>query len=112
METISPSSLTQTQSTPERLASEIFRPSFYVAEARDVFKIYRERGVETVALRGVNLHIQPGEMVAVLGPSGSGKSTLLNLLGGIDTPSAGQVWLSGHEITQLREADRAELRRQ
>ena len=76
----------------------------------DVFKIYREADIETVALRGANLALQRGEFVAVLGRSGSGKSTLLNLLGGLDLPSAGQVWVSGRDITRLDERARAALR--
>lgn len=76
----------------------------------DVFKIYREAEIETVALRGANLALHPGEFVAVLGRSGSGKSTLLNLLGGLDLPSAGQVWVAGRDITKLDERARAALR--
>jgi putative ABC transport system ATP-binding protein len=76
----------------------------------DVFKIYREAEIETVALRGANLTLQRGEFVAVLGRSGSGKSTLLNLLGGLDLPSAGQVWVAGRDITRLDERARAALR--
>ncbi|MBI1257236.1 MAG: ATP-binding cassette domain-containing protein [Chloroflexi bacterium] len=79
---------------------------------KDVFKIYREGQVETVALRGVSLAVEAGEMVAIVGPSGSGKSTLLNLIGGLDTPSAGQVWVGEQNIGALPEAERARLRRQ
>jgi putative ABC transport system ATP-binding protein len=76
----------------------------------DVFKIYREAEIETVALRGANLTLQRGEFVAVLGRSGSGKSTLLNLLSGLDLPSAGQVWLAGRDIARLDGRARAALR--
>lgn len=76
----------------------------------DVFKIYREADIETVALRGASLSLHTGEFVAVLGRSGSGKSTLLNLLGGLDLPSAGQVWVAGRDITRLDERARAALR--
>lgn len=79
-------------------------------EFRDVFKIYAEQGVETVALRGAWLAVQPGEFVAILGPSGSGKSTLLGLAAGLDAPSAGQVLIEGASLAHLDEAHRAALR--
>lgn len=66
----------------------------------------------TQALRGINLSIQKGELIAVMGASGSGKSTLLHLLGALDTPSSGEVYLDGERIDILSESRRAVLRRQ
>jgi putative ABC transport system ATP-binding protein len=70
-----------------------------------------ELGAETVhALAGVDMQINKNELVAIMGPSGSGKSTLLNLIGCLDTPSAGQYWLSGQEVSQLDDNERARIR--
>jgi putative ABC transport system ATP-binding protein len=76
----------------------------------DVFKIYREGAVETVALRGANLELARGEVASLIGPSGSGKSTLISLLAGLALPSAGKVLLGEDDITRLGEAERARLR--
>ncbi len=65
---------------------------------------------QTQALRGVNLDLEPAEVVALMGPSGSGKSTLLHCLAGILTPDAGQVWLGDVELSRLRESRRSDLR--
>ena len=78
---------------------------------QNLYKIYKEGTVETVALRGANLAVQPGEFVAITGRSGAGKSTLLNLVGGLSTPSAGQVIIDGVDITRLSETERAAFRR-
>ncbi len=81
-----------------------------IVEARNLHKTYRADGVETPALRGVDLAIGRGEFTAIAGPSGSGKSTLLHLLGGLDRPSAGEVWLAGERIDDKPPVQRARLR--
>jgi putative ABC transport system ATP-binding protein len=79
-------------------------------ELRDVFRIYRSGPVETVALRGLDLRIEPRELVAVFGPSGSGKSTMLQLAAGLDQPSAGEVRAFGRSLSHLNEAELAAYR--
>jgi putative ABC transport system ATP-binding protein len=79
-------------------------------ETRGLVKRY-EAGTVTAALNGVDFAVSPGEFVAIMGPSGCGKSTLLHLLGGLDGPTAGEVYLRGRRIDTLNEAERAVLRR-
>jgi putative ABC transport system ATP-binding protein len=81
-----------------------------VLEARDLHKVYTARGVETLALRGVDLSIDEAEFTVLAGPSGSGKTTLLNLFGGLDVPSSGHVFLDGRDLAGLSGASLAELR--
>jgi len=69
-----------------------------------VWKTYRMGAVEVHALRGVDLDVEKGEFIVVLGPSGSGKTTLLNLIGGIDTPTRGNIVFNGEEISDLDES--------
>jgi putative ABC transport system ATP-binding protein len=78
----------------------------------DLYKIYKDGDIETVALRGASLTVQPGEFVAITGRSGAGKSTLLSLMGGLALPSAGQVIIGGTDIAKLDEAGRATFRRE
>ena len=77
----------------------------------DLYKIYKEGDIETVALRGAGLNVAEGEFVAITGRSGAGKSTLMNLIGGLATPSAGNVVIGGTDIAKLSEAERAAFRR-
>src|SRR5947209_11849965 len=72
-------------------------------ELRRVEKVYRTGKVEYAALRGVDLAIGAGEMVAVVGPSGSGKTTIMNLITGIDRPTKGSVTVDGQPIHELSE---------
>ncbi len=77
---------------------------------RGLGKIYAARGVETVALADVDLSIDEGEFSALAGPSGSGKTTLLNMLGALDEPTSGEVWLEGQRLADLDSGQLAELR--
>ncbi len=81
-----------------------------IIEAKGVWKVYRGGGVETVALRGVDLAVEAGEFTALVGPSGSGKSTLLHLLAGLDLPTEGEVWLGGVLLSRLSRGERARMR--
>ncbi|MFI5244928.1 MAG: ABC transporter ATP-binding protein [Gemmatimonadales bacterium] len=92
---------------PEREQAAV---SFSALEFHDVFKIFRSGPAETVALRGLELRVEPGELVAVLGRSGSGKSTMLHLAAGLDQPSAGEVRVFGHSLTRLDEGELAAYR--
>lgn len=76
----------------------------------DVIRIYREADVETIALRGVDLAVSPGEFMALMGRSGSGKSTLLNIMAGSDRPTAGRVLFRGHDMATASDDARARLR--
>ena len=81
-----------------------------VLSCRNLGKSYEEGPQPVEVLSDVQLELLPGERVAIVGSSGSGKSTLLNLLGGLDTPSKGSVWLAGEELSALGEKARGLLR--
>jgi len=83
----------------------------WVIEARGLARTYRMGASQVLALRDVDLRISPGEFVALMGPSGCGKSTLMQLLGCLDTPTAGRFWLEGREVGVLSGNERARLRR-
>ncbi len=86
------------------MATTVFR-------MQGITKVYRTGAVDVQALRGIDLELFEGEMVVLLGPSGSGKSTLLNILGGLDTPSAGRAFFRETELTSLGDAGLTAFRR-
>jgi len=76
-----------------------------VIVAENLVKIYKTKDTEVLALQGLDLVIQRGEMMAIIGNSGSGKSTLLNMIGGLDKPSAGKLFVDGKDLFKLKEKD-------
>lgn len=79
-------------------------------ECEGLVRIYKRKGVEVVALQGLDLHVDRGDLVALVGASGSGKSTLLNILSGLDSPSAGRAVVAGHDLLAMRRAERRHYR--
>jgi len=75
----------------------------------NVWKIYQLGKIELVALKGISLEIAPGSFVTIMGPSGSGKSTLLNILGCLDVPTKGKVFLKSQDISLLSEDKLAQI---
>lgn len=82
-----------------------------IIRAEGLTKVYRSGAVEVQALRGVDFTAEAGELVVILGPSGSGKSTFLNILGGLDTASAGRVWFRGLDLSALDDRGLTRYRR-
>ena len=81
-----------------------------IIELKEVWKIYKMDEVDFPALCGMNLEVNKGEFLAVVGPSGSGKSTVLNAVGALDVPSKGIIYLDGKDISKLSESDLAQIR--
>ena len=82
-----------------------------VAKVENVTRIFKIGKVETQALCGVDLTIERGEFTALVGPSGSGKTTLLQLIGCLDQPTSGRVWIDGKDVSRLNRNQRADMRR-
>ena len=82
-----------------------------IIETRGLRKVYRQGDVDVAALRGVDVEVNHGEFVAVVGPSGSGKSTLFHVLGGLTPPTEGKVFIDGKDLSLLSDGGRTELRR-
>ena len=81
-----------------------------IISLRDVEKVYDLGEVQVKALRGVSVDVAPGEFITIIGKSGSGKSTLVNMIGCLDTPTSGAVFLDGRDIAELEESDLAQIR--
>lgn len=79
-------------------------------ECRDLYKTFAEGELNVQVLKGIGLAVDPGERIAIIGASGSGKSTLLHILGGLDHPTNGEVWVAGEKMSALNEARRSTLR--
>jgi putative ABC transport system ATP-binding protein len=77
----------------------------------DLVKAYRSGTAETLALAGASLDISSGEYVAIMGPSGSGKSTLMHILGALDSPTSGEYWFEGQDVSKLSDDELADIRR-
>jgi ABC-type lipoprotein export system ATPase subunit len=81
-----------------------------IVDCEGLVYIYKTRELEVVALQGLDLRVEPGEMVAVAGRSGSGKTTLMNILAGVDSPTAGKAVVAGHDLTRMGERERDRYR--
>jgi len=82
----------------------------YIIETVDVTKTYTSGGRPLEVLKGINLKVEPGEFMAIMGPSGSGKSTLLNMIGALDRPTSGKVFINGTDLSQLNDNQIADVR--
>lgn len=91
-------------------ANEEYEKSYYVITGKKLKKRKRDRGAIVHALSGVNLEIKKGDLVAIVGPSGSGKSTMLNMLGLLDEPTAGQIFLNNKSVATLKHHELPQIR--
>lgn len=82
----------------------------YLIEARNLVKVYKLGEVEIPALRGVSLNVTEGELISVIGPSGSGKSTLMHILGCLDTPTSGEYFLEGVDVSKMNDYELSRVR--
>jgi len=82
-----------------------------IIETRELRKVYRVGKVDVQALRGVDLTVQAGEFLSIVGPSGSGKSTLFHIIGGLTPPTGGQVRVAGQDLASMTDAERTRMRK-
>ena len=96
--------------TPATMPAKPKKAEDRIVIARHLVKTYDSGGVEVHALRGLNLDVRKGEMVAIMGPSGCGKTTLLNCLSGIDDFTSGEVWIAGQRLSHLNDNAKTDFR--
>ncbi len=83
----------------------------YIVEINNVTRLYTLGKLKVTAISNVNLKVEPGEFLAIMGPSGSGKTTLLNLIGALDTPTEGEVFIEGNNISLMNDTELTNIRR-
>ena len=88
--------------------SKIIQP---MVECENLVKIYKTKDIEVLALQGLELRIEKGELMAIIGNSGSGKSTFLNMIGGLDRPSAGRLMVDGKNLFKLSDSELVDYKR-
>jgi putative ABC transport system ATP-binding protein len=81
-----------------------------IVVCKDLQKVFKQGELAVTALRDIDLEVQKGEFICLSGPSGSGKTTLLNMIGGLDTPTAGEITVDGERVDQMEKAELAEMR--
>jgi putative ABC transport system ATP-binding protein len=94
----------------ERPGESSVRPTEPIIRTQNLTRVYMMGAEEVHALKGIDLEIQKGDYVAIMGPSGSGKSTLMNLIGCLDTPTSGEYWLNGRAVSELTDDELAAVR--
>ena len=87
-------------------------PNKDIIVCKDIKKAYGMGETMVVVLKGITFSIQEGEFVAIMGPSGSGKSTLMHILGALDTPTSGEYFLDGKDVSKLSDEELADIRRE
>ena len=95
----------------ENLEDELVVPEDVMIECDSLVKIYKTKDIEVLALQGLDLTVRRGELMAIIGNSGSGKSTFLNMIGGLDRPSAGKLYVDGKNLFQMSEQELVEYKR-
>jgi putative ABC transport system ATP-binding protein len=83
-----------------------------IIECKNIKKTYHTGGIDTVVLKGITFSVAEGEFVAIMGPSGSGKSTLMHIIGALDTPTSGEYFLDGKDVSKLTDEELADIRRE
>lgn len=95
----------------ERQEEDLIVPDDVMIECDSLVKIYKTKDIEVLALQGLDLTVKRGELMAIIGNSGSGKSTFLNMIGGLDRPSAGKLYVDGKNLFQMTEQELVEYKR-